>query len=327
MIRMTTLFPPYLAIRKAPANLTAADAHLFQNALTYEIKEVKMLSLENAWLLKDTLFTFFPPKFYLRYTHVWGLPAKSLLKRLFLLLSPGQKIEKALWISDDWSEGFFHWFADALPRLIAIRELAKDHVVVLPKHFEKYDYIQTSLKIINCKTFFFTGKLRVKQLVVPGHLAPTGNYNKNVLLSIRDTILKQGVIPHKNIFVSRKKATRRKIKNEEQLLTVLTKYNFEIHYFEDYDFTQQLAVMAQAKILAGLHGAGLTNMLFMPQNGNVLELRNRKDVVNNCYFSMASDLGHKYYYLQNESNNTVTQDADITVNPGELDYVLKAMLG
>jgi len=51
-----------------------------------------------------------------------------------------------------------------------------------------------------------------------------------------------------------------------------------------------------ADILIGVHGAGLTNMLFMKENSNILELRRKDDDHNNCYFSLAAACKHKYWY-------------------------------
>jgi capsular polysaccharide biosynthesis protein len=83
--------------------------------------------------------------------------------------------------------------------------------------------------------------------------------------------------------------------------------------------------MSEAKSLVGLHGGGLTNMLFMPENGRILELRLGSDNHNNCYFTLASDLGHDYYYLLNESDTQETFNANITVDLNELGEILKLM--
>ena len=44
-----------------------------------------------------------------------------------------------------------------------------------------------------------------------------------------------------------------------------------------------------------MHGAGLTHMLWMKEKGKILEIRAR-DSKENCYFCLASDLNHDYYY-------------------------------
>jgi capsular polysaccharide biosynthesis protein len=76
--------------------------------------------------------------------------------------------------------------------------------------------------------------------------------------------------------------------------------------------------MSQTIHLIGLHGAGLTNMLFMREGGKVLELRNQNDAHNNCYFSLASELNLDYFYLLNQGNTNDTHTVDIIVDIDEL---------
>ena len=72
--------------------------------------------------------------------------------------------------------------------------------------------------------------------------------------------------------------------------------------------------MKDTKCLIGLHGAGLTNMLFMSEKTNVLELRNEEDSHNNCYFSLASDLNLDYYYQLNKGDRKDTHEVNVTVD-------------
>jgi capsular polysaccharide biosynthesis protein len=57
------------------------------------------------------------------------------------------------------------------------------------------------------------------------------------------------------------------------------------------------------KVLGGVHGAGLTNMMFMSKGSKILEIRGKGDSSNNCFFSLASDLEMKYYYFLSDTEN------------------------
>ena len=65
-------------------------------------------------------------------------------------------------------------------------------------------------------------------------------------------------------------------------------------------------------------------MLFMPPGGQVLELRNEEDR-NNCYFALASDLGHPYYYLTNKGNTADTYNVEIEVDIAKLQEAVAQM--
>ena len=77
---------------------------------------------------------------------------------------------------------------------------------------------------------------------------------------------------HDKIFVSRKKAKNRKIINNKDVVDVFIKNGFSEILFEDYSFFEQIFLMKNCKILAGVHGAGFANIAFMPENSSLFEL-------------------------------------------------------
>jgi capsular polysaccharide biosynthesis protein len=155
----------------------------------------------------------------------------------------------------------------------------------------------------------------VNKCLIPSHTANTGNYNHTLINELRDKFLGNIKIKGKRkIFISRLKAPKRKISNEQDVVNYLKSHNWEIHYFEDYSFKKQIEIISETKYLIGLHGAGLTNMLFMREGGKVLELRNENDNHNNCYFSLASELNHEYYYQLSKGNSIETHTVDIKVD-------------
>jgi capsular polysaccharide biosynthesis protein len=319
------IFPEYTSVRELPKNLAASDKVLFEKDFSKRIPAFEIYVEKNVSILADTVFSTKSFTFFTRFTHLIQIGLLAKAKRLLLFLSRTRKEEKGIWISDNWSHGYFHWFADALPRLIGSKEQMSNHVVLLPAHFEKIPFVSQSLKRIGQQVKYYktNKRLHVKELLLPSHTAPTGHYNKTIINKVREAFLAQHLAPaDKRIYISRAKATKRKVTNEEQIIPVLKSFNFEIHYFEEYDFDTQLNLMQTAGVLIGLHGAGLTNMLFMPSGGKVLEFRNMTDAHHNCYFALASDLGHNYYYLLNKSNTDDTHTSDITVDPEALNKTL-----
>jgi hypothetical protein len=66
-------------------------------------------------------------------------------------------------------------------------------------------------------------------------------------------------------------------------------------------------------------------MLFMPAGGSVLELRNREDDHNNCFYSLASELDHRYYYMLNQGDREDTHTVEVKVDIEELKATLEMM--
>ncbi|KAK3095628.1 hypothetical protein FSP39_016904 [Pinctada imbricata] len=68
----------------------------------------------------------------------------------------------------------------------------------------------------------------------------------------------------------------RKIKNEDEILAVTRRkypeFNITGADLASLDFRAQLELVANIDIIVGMHGAGLSHMLFMPYNGGLIEL-------------------------------------------------------
>ena len=303
-----------------PLNFLKQDFCLFERAIVEKLPASYYWHLQNAFVLKDTIFINF--KFWDEYSHISSLHFKSKLKRILLLLFRKRQIQKGVWITDNWSSGYFHWFSDALTRLEAVRPFLSGHIVLLPENYKSCKFICQSLEILKYSYMFLNDRLpnRVSELYLPSHTARTGNFNPHIIKSLRERFLSAERLekPFRKIYISRKKAKRRRLLNEEQFLLTLINLNFEIHYFEDYTLQQQIKLMSECMMLVGIHGAGLTNMLFMQPGTSVIELRKEDDHHNNCFFSMASALDINYYYFKCKANNSYTQDADFEIPEQEI---------
>lgn len=334
-MNIKTIIPSRNETRKQPVNLQPEDLDLFQHEFVKTFKEVALLTLNNADILKDSIYTLKDQTFHSTFTRVIEPRKKRLLKKFGLYLLPYQKVDKGIWITDEFSFEYFHWLTDALPRLLALENGQQNKLksdgfkILLPESYKTKPYIISSLKALNYDVHYYPSskRVRVKELLSPSHTAPTGNFNSELIANIRNKFLTAQTTPSKNIYISREKAARRKVMNEQEVIKLLLEFNYEIHFFEDYSFEQQVKIMSQTKSLISIHGAGLTNMMFMPEGAQVLELRNEGDGQNNCYFALAAALNHHYYYLTNNGDNKITQLANITVDINRLRDVLELMAG
>jgi len=67
-------------------------------------------------------------------------------------------------------------------------------------------------------------------------------------------------------------------------------------------------------------------MMFMKKGGKVIEVRRKGDSINNCYFSLASDLEHDYYYINALSENNNLFESDCYLDPNKLENLLKRII-
>lgn len=78
-------------------------------------------------------------------------------------------------------------------------------------------------------------------------------------------------LPHKLVYVSRSDATNRNVINEDEVIKLVKKYNFEIVILSQLSFQSQINIFNESSMIITMHGAGLTNLVFSQQGQNVIE--------------------------------------------------------
>lgn len=307
------LYPAIRFNRKAPANVTPADTELFDKAIQVKITETKLFSYTNANVSPEGIVfkglnldkqLLIYPKHTDTYNKLYLL--SSLVKRKKISLS---KNENYLLIFDYWSNSIFHWMCDALPRLQAVKEQAKNCIVLLPENFE-YPYIHESLKAFQLKGVYkmpVNTYVMCPRLLSPEQITVSGEIRPDNFIGLRKTILDYYTPFFKekytspNIYISRSRAKYRKVLNEEDVLPVLDKYKFKVVFFEDMSFAEQVECCFNARNIVSIHGANLTNVIFMQPKGNVLEFRKLYDPDNNYFYAITDSVGCNYFYMNCET--------------------------
>jgi capsular polysaccharide biosynthesis protein len=217
---------------------------------------------------------------------------------------------------------------DALPRLMICQEKIDGHLVLLNENHRDYRYVLDSLDKLGFKYVFYTNKCRIKELLLPDHVADSGNYLPSVFYKIRTGLLEgfSSKVPFRKIYVSRKTARFRRLLNEAEFVNLLKQYGFEIHYFENYTLKEQIALMQETKYFIGVHGNALANIYFMQPGTNVLELRFDNDKMNNCFFSLAAASQVNYYYQMGTGTSDDTHVADMQINVQEAEAIILRLL-
>jgi hypothetical protein len=102
------------------------------------------------------------------------------------------------------------------------------------------------------------------------------------------------VTPKRNLYIPRRAGGWRYVINDAEVCDVLTRHGFEILNPEKLSLRDQVSIFSEANLIVGMHGAGLTNILFAP-HAHMLELIG--DYGGGDYYSMTSGLGQQYSYL------------------------------
>lgn len=293
---------PLLVDRAEPANLSEKDRRDYSDLGKYATYKSILRCLSNvrvspASLIYKNFIVDSQSLYSQRYKTYYQTRhlAKNFLLAKSVLLS---KSENYLLATDQESEGHFHWLTEVLPRLWLIRERAPEFVLLLPDK----PYIRTigleslSLLGLNFADIVWMSEgqfLKVPNLYHISKLSPSGQMHDGIMHELRDAFVGARPQGANRVYISRAGAWRRKILNDHELIAILRNYGFEVFSGEGMNLEQQVELFSACNIAVGIHGAGLSNCLFM-RPGTVVELK--KSELTYAYWNLAGSLGHKYYY-------------------------------
>ena len=128
--------------------------------------------------------------------------------------------------------------------------------------------------------------------------------------------------PWRRVLISRKRSSRRRCLNEDQLLAALAPYGFERRCLEDLSVIRQIRLFSESSVLVGAHGAGFANLVAcMPQTA-VVELMPRLGEFSH-YYAMSDVLGLRHGHLLASRCDLETDD--FTIAPADLMKILREM--
>jgi capsular polysaccharide biosynthesis protein len=275
-----------------PVNIQAEDEHIFDIAQKYFVPEPSLIIYKHCWwhLFKGKELKGPVEKF------------KYLIASL-VRISPIKKINNAAWVIDSYSKNYFHWINDVLPK-ISFLQLNNPHCpVIIPAEFSNYRYIEDSLKLLNVSYLLLPQKgiCIINRLLLP-KLGASGCQDPFYFPLVQKQLKTfTNRTNKKKLFISRQKATTRNIVSSREIEKIMNRKGIEIVYPEMLTFKQQIDLFSSASHLIGVHGAGLTNMIFMNSGSRVLEIRRNDDVINFCYYFLAGTCHLKYYYFMGQS--------------------------
>ncbi len=262
---------------------------------------------------------------------------KFFLKFIFPKFNFSKK--RFLLITDEWTSNYYHWHIFALKKLVILQEsgLAKESLLFLPKKYQYYKFVLPSLEKfgINKNNIVFLPRksnIKARELAI----ASAPQQHPIIFQEIRKKLLKDAEKIDlgfgERIYISREGQVLRFVENEKEVVELLAKYGFKKIIIDQFSYDEQIAICAKIKYLISSHGAGLTNLLFMPENAAILELAvkpySNKPVTD--YYKLSALLNIKYFYQECEMGEKSTvkdfHQASLVVDLKELEKNLKLMI-
>jgi Glycosyltransferase 61 len=278
------------------------------------------------------------------------LPFKKLSKRARLksyalsCLPPSHSVETTLcslispW---GWHNLYYHWFLDYLPVVFATEKYTsltgRPVKLLVPSNLKEWQskslsqlgYEGDSLLRFTPGTGYTSVKTRC---IVASHshrcqkassvrpakagipfdaVSPSAIAELRERLSPKRSELRGSVLP-KKILLSRRDATSRRLVNEHEVLSLLSRYGFEAVTLEGVSLSTQIELFKYATHIVAVHGAGLTNILHSYQ-ASVLEIHSLDHGIKPDYFQIAYLNKCRYFFYVCQSQG-LSKDVFISMN-------------
>jgi hypothetical protein len=201
-------------------------------------------------------------------------PKPHFLKLLFN--TKRERVGQAISLRDTGEENYFHFYNDVLSKLFFLKNQGVDiqslPVIVSARAWAK-EYFQYALKcsvllssikwILQSDQYIYCEKaIFCKPLT---HQFDLWDKTRQLFGNISKS-------NSRRVFLTRSKNRLRFIENSSEIESVCSKFGFEIIDTDELTLQQQIAIFSNVEFLIGIHGAGLTNMIFMQGKCRVLEL-------------------------------------------------------
>ena len=306
-----TIYPTEFISNKAPQTMGTPNEKAFYNNRNYPTPQASLFYLQNCYVFGHKgIVLSANHEVFQEFSHNFNINTlkKFLLKKPFYLFSSNQqKIAGigAVLISPE-SNNYYHWLSDVLPRIKLYEPVIDqvDHFCVASNVPDKFLAVLKSQGIPKKKILLVKEKekLHFDHLYVSSLPGSEGRSPQWAVDHIRKTFINPNrqIKSSKYIYFKRGEQVERKILNENSIIALLKKNDFEIIEPGELSVTDQADLMQDADIIISAHGAALSNLLFSRDNITVIEFFSPDYFRTDCYYSLSSIKNMNYWYITGE---------------------------
>ena len=169
------------------------------------------------------------------------------------------------------SNGFYHWLIEDLPGLIKILEEERINKFLVYRNAPKYVF--DFLKSFEIEFLEFPRFSKFTQILIPVRNQDVGKPKDSDMLILRNFFLPKLHIEtvKQNVYISRLKSQRSPV-FERNLESQLSAKGWRIVYLEEINLLDQASIFQNASSIVGIHGAGLSGLVFANPGTPIFEL-------------------------------------------------------
>ena len=192
--------------------------------------------------------------------------------------------------------GYYHEMFEGLLHVMKARMILGNIKVLVSSRRPRYiDEMLGFIGVDSGDVVYSNSPLHVKKAVLIPRWSDCGENLKDDVCEFRDYLvsrLPQNITGAKKLYISRAKS-RRSLPDEKGIEKILKGKGFEVAYFEDMSFVEQLKSIRAAEVIVSPHGAGLSNIIVAKPGAKVVEIMTQ-GWANNCYGHLSASLDLDY---------------------------------
>ena len=201
------------------------------------------------------------------------------------------------------SEGFYHWLIEDVPAFLAVWEQYPRINVAVWNGAPRY--VSDLIRLLGLRVNSLSRFINTEEVNFLTRGADVGWPHPSDIEILRKYLQPFEPTLIRKIYISRLLASRSP-EWESQLIDKLKASDWEILDLENMSLAEQISRVSEAKVLAGVHGAGLSHMIWLNRKAKVVELMGSNRV--NCYSRLANACEIDFERIDTSDSDNVDVD-------------------
>jgi hypothetical protein len=320
-------FPGEMLKRSPPKTIEKEIHPKFTTQMNFPIQERFVLTLKDARVALSECFVITSKGFIIEEINM--LMGRAVSRIFYSSTLPElKKINGEVAVISN-NDNYFHWMFETIPRILQLKKLGikPDYYVIgADKKFKKESIKKMGLREKQIISADKGLHITADKLIVPSFPIHTGNPTQLVCDFLRKTFLKapgkKYLEKYERIYISRGNVKTRKVSNEKEVLSYLSKYGFVPVTLDGLSIEEQAKIFNSAKVIVAPHGAALSNLVFARKGTKVIEAYH-PDYVNVCFWALSNCVGLDHYYFMASKSDALNFDVGMHMSIDKLSASLK----
>jgi capsular polysaccharide biosynthesis protein len=193
------------------------------------------------------------------------------------------------------SNGYYHWLIEDLPLFLeTLKHIPNPRILIYNRSPQ---FVKDFALSLNQQVSYISRFVNLNTISVINK-GPNTEWTHPLDVEILREHFAKNLLPRRDglkIYVSREKSSRSPI-FERELAQLLKKSGWQIIFAEEMSLIEQIRTFSEAEVVCGVHGAGLSGMIWMKEGGKIIELSPEKFIP--CFARMSIVSKHKYVRIE-----------------------------